>query len=62
MSSNWMDSGEATSGMIQEFLGHQRKITTGDYLKTLDRGATDVADIIDSFDRKSEQNTDQHEE
>lgn len=62
MSANLMDSGEATLGMIQEFLGHQRKTTTEDYLKTLDRGAADVADIIDSLDRKSEQNSVQHEE
>ena len=57
-----MDSGEATLGMIQEFLGHQQKTTTEDYLKTLDRGAIDVAVIIDSFDQRSEQHGTQHEE
>ena len=62
MSANLMDSGEATFRMIQEFLGHQRKATTEDHLKTLDREAIDVADIIDSFDQKSEQNSAQHEE
>ena len=48
--------------MIQEFLGHQRKATTEDYLKTLDRRAVDVADIIDSFDQRLEHNSIQFEE
>lgn len=50
MSANLMDSGEATLGMIQEYLGHQRKTTTEDYLKTIDRGAIDATNIIDSID------------
>ena len=54
MSANLMDSGEATLGMIQEYLGHQRKTTTEDYLKTLDRGAIDATDIIDSMDEETE--------
>jgi len=44
------DSGEATLGMMQEFLGHKRKSTTEDYLKSLDRGAVDLAAIIDAGD------------
>jgi len=46
------DTGEATIGMMQQFLGHKRKSTTEDYLKTLDRGAVDLADIIDMVDEK----------
>ena len=41
---------------------HTNKCGYSDYLKTLDCGAVDVADIIDSFDQKSEQNSVQHEE
>lgn len=55
MSANLMDSGEATLGMIQEFLGHQRKTTTEDYLKALDRGAIDVANVIDAMDEGENQ-------
>jgi integrase len=56
ISTNLMDSGEATLGMIQEFLGHQRKSTIEGYLTTLDRGAVDVADIIDSMHEGAVQN------
>ncbi len=62
MSANLMDSGETTLAMIQEFLGHQRKTTTEDYLKTLDRKAVDVAYIIDSMDVGTDKSSAQHEE
>jgi integrase len=62
MSANLMDSGEATLGMIQEFLGHQRKTTTEDYLKTLDRKVVEVAYIIDSMDEGTDKSSAQHEE
>jgi len=41
---------------------HTNKCGYLDYLKTLDRGAADVADIIDSFDQRTEQINAQHEE
>lgn len=62
MSANLMDSGEATLGMIQDFLGHQRKTTTEDYLKTLDRGAVEVAYIIDFMDEGTDKSSVQHKE
>jgi len=48
--------------MMQEFLGHKRKSTTEDYLKTLDRGAVDLADIIDAEDEKQQQTNRLHED
>ena len=48
--------------MIQEFLGHLCKTTTEDYLKTLDRGAVDVSDIIDSMDEGIDQNNEEFRE
>ena len=48
------DSGEASLCLIQNFLGHKRPTTTSEYLKTLDRGATDLANIIDALDEQED--------
>lgn len=45
-----MDSGKATLSNIQHFLRHNRPTTTENYLKSLNPGSQEMADILDSFD------------
>ena len=47
-----MDSGKATLSNIQHFLRHNRPTTTENYLKSLNPGSQEMADILDSIDLK----------
>jgi len=49
-----MDSGKATLSNIQHFLRHNRPTTTENYLKSLNPGSQEMADILDSYDMDME--------
>ncbi len=45
-----MDSGKATLSNIQHFLRHNRPTTTENYLRSLNPGSQEMANILDSYD------------
>jgi len=49
-----MDSGKATLSNIQHFLRHNRPTTTENYLRSLNPGSQEMADILDSYDMDTE--------
>jgi hypothetical protein len=44
-----MDSGKATLSNIQHFLRHNRPTTTETYLKSLNPGSQEMANILDDY-------------